>query len=246
MVIDDNPAERDMIRAQLPSVEILELPNDPVYYAETLRGCTRWYPFQLTQNDREKGVFFIQENKRKQSLLDSKTLEEHLMQSGLVATIGLSDKFTMPRIVQLFNKTNQFNLTTKRYSQSQLEKITLQEGNSLWYCELSDKFGDYGIIGASLLCSNTIDSFLLSCRAFGRKIEYGFLWWILNLCKSQGHQFVYGLSIPTQKNSMTVSFYKDAGFIKDEEDTAINRWKINVTMPLASPPAWIILKEKNK
>ena len=167
------------------------------------------------------------------------------MQSSLVATIGFVDEFSLPRIAQLFNKTNQFNLTTKRYSQTELERIASQPENSLWYCDLTDKFGDYGIIGASLLCQNTIDSFLISCRAFGRNVEDAFLWVLLSYCMERGYRHVFGLSVPTPKNAMTSSFYKNAGFKNDGCDGITNKWKLDLTAPLLPPPKWITLKEKN-
>jgi FkbH-like protein len=243
MFVDDNPVEREMARAQLPQIEILELPKDPVYYAESLRKCTRFYPLHLTKSDREKGFYIQHELKRKESRMQSTTLEEHLLQSELVATIAIAHEFVMPRIAQLFYKTNQFNLTTKRYSQTELEGISSKEGNHLWYCELKDRFGDYGIIGVSLVCEDIIDSFLLSCRALGRKVECALLWKILNHYKQKGKKMIQGLYIPTQKNVMAASFYKDNGFIQNGFDGTALSWILDLTKPLKPAPEWITLGE---
>lgn len=243
MFIDDNPAERDMMRATLPEVEILDLPPDPAYYAEALKKCTRFWPLQITRNDTEKTKCFAQERLRKESRELSSSVEKYLASLEINVTIAQADEASLPRITQLFNKTNQFNLTTKRYSQSELEKIIRDESNHLFFMGMADKFGDYGIIASSLIVNDTIDSFVLSCRAFGRQVESAFLISLLRILKERGLKRVWGHYIPSEKNSMVKDFYAKMGFAEVKAAEGRPQWQIDLKNDLKKRPCWITVNE---
>lgn len=242
MFIDNNPSERDMMRATLPEVEVLDLPPDPAYYAETLKKCTRFWPLQITGDDTEKTTFFAQERLRKESMGLSANVEKYLASLEIKVTIAPADELSLPRIAQLFNKTNQFNLTTKRYSQSELEKFIRDMNNHLFFMSMADKFGDYGIIASALIVKDAIDSFILSCRAFGRQAETAFLVSMLHFLKGLGLKQVFGHYIPSGRNSMTKDFYKKMGFAEVEKINSGTLWQLDLQNDLKEIPSWIVIK----
>jgi len=243
LFIDDSIVEREMVRSMLPEVEILELPTDPVYYSDTLRKCTRFSPLQITREDAVKSRFFIQEKTRKDALSQSNTVEDYLMQSRIKVIIRPVNEQMLPRIAQLFSKTNQFNLTTKRYSQTELQGFASIPSNKLLGLQMSDKYGEYGIIGASLAIGNVIDSFLLSCRAFGRHAEKALLFRTLDDLMARGFKEAYGLFIPSAKNSLVEDFYKNNNFDKVDIEGLVVRWRTSLTSTVVKLPAWLTFEE---
>lgn len=239
MFADDNPSERAMMNAALPEVEILELPDNPACYADTLARCSRFWPLQITKDDATKGAFFISDRERKQSRELAANVENYLTKSDISVTIATADDETMPRVAQLFNKTNQFNLTTKRYSQAQLEAIASGAGNRLFTMAMRDRFGEYGIIASTLVLGNTIDSFMLSCRAFGKRAENAFLARVLSYLKQAGYSEAFGIFAPSERNSMTRDFYKNAGFVFGRMDGAAGVWRYDLSGALPEAPRWI-------
>ncbi len=147
----------------------------------------------------------------------------------------------MARITQLFNKTNQFNLTTIRYSQKELESLIENKDNNLFYMEMSDRFGEYGIIGCALLEKNTIDSFLLSCRAFGKQAEYAFLYYLLQFKKKFDSKEILSYYKQTLKNSMAKDFYKNCGFTLIKTINLTSIWQFDLTKDIPEIPDWFSL-----
>jgi FkbH-like protein len=239
MFVDDSYSERDMVRATLPEVEVLELPSDPAFYADALKKNTRFWPLQLTKDDASKGVFYASEQKRKQAQELTANIENYLAQSKISVFFADAAPETISRITQLFNKTNQFNLTTKRYSQNELESLARKPGNRLFYMSMADRFGDYGIIGSSLCIGNVIDSFLLSCRAFGKRAETAFLIFLLKTLKNSGHKQALGRFSLTPKNNMVKDFYKNAGFEPEKQGGNEVVWRFDLTRPMPDIPRWI-------
>jgi FkbH-like protein len=237
MFVDDNLSERAITKAVLPSVEIFELPDNPFLFADSLRRCTRFWPVQLTLDDTKKGAYFSQESKRLQArkLIENKC--EFLRDSAIKVTISVGNSEAIPRIVQLFNKTNQFNLTTKRYCQNEIVKLTAQKENHLFYMDMCDRFGDYGVIASALIVDNTIDSFLLSCRAFGKYVEFAFLYQILHRLQNQGSMLVTGVYVATEKNGMAKDFYKIAGF----KPVGEGKWTFDLMQEIPAGPDWIVV-----
>ncbi|HMA65160.1 MAG TPA: HAD-IIIC family phosphatase, partial [Chitinispirillaceae bacterium] len=209
MFIDDNPSERGLVKETLPDVEVLDLPEDPREYVETLRSCSRFWPIQLTKDDLKKNTYFSMDRLRKKSRNIETNIADFLRKSGLTVTISQTDKESMPRVVQLINKTNQFNLTTKRFTHSELEMLLKEPETYLLHMEMRDTFGEYGIIGVSLIRNSVIELLLLSCRVLGKDVEIAFLSVILHFMKDHGIRNATGLYIPSEKNIQTVSFYKN-------------------------------------
>jgi FkbH-like protein len=122
-------------------------------------------------------------------------------------TVYLNDLSLAPRIAQLTQKTNQFNLTTKRYSLAEVQDLMGNE--SVYAFSIDDKFGSMGVVGVVIVVGNTVDSFLLSCRAFGREIERSMLSVVMQFCDNYP---LYSQYLPTRKNVMTKDFYTKNGF----------------------------------
>jgi FkbH-like protein len=242
MFVDDSPSERGMMVAALPDVEILDLPDEgPAYFADALLKCTRFWPLQLTKDDAAKGAFFSQERMRRESKGLAANVEEYLVKSGIAVTIaqaGPGDQ-ALPRIAQLFNKTNQFNLTSKRYSEGQLSLLAGDQRNALFSMAMKDRYGDYGIIAAALVTGNTIDSFLLSCRAFGKRAENAFLCFLLDFLKQRGCKQAFGVYVPSLKNSMTKDFYQGLGFTFVNQAGSDHHWRFDLDSKIPGMPRWI-------
>jgi FkbH-like protein len=247
MFVDDSPSERGMMTAALPEVTVLDLPADPAYFGEALSKCTRFWPLQLTKDDSVKGAFFLQEKNRRESRELSANLEEYLVKSEISVAISRTgvDDPSLPRIAQLFNKTNQFNLTTQRMSETELSASMRDPHNALFALSMKDIYGDYGIIAAALVKGNTIDSFLLSCRAFGKRVENAFAVYLLQFLKENGRALAFGRYVQSQRNSMTREFYPDLGFVPEKTIGDETRWRYNLETPLPASPRWIAIRIGN-
>jgi FkbH-like protein len=238
MFIDDNPSERGLVKETLPDVEVLELPEDPRGYVDALRGSSRFWPIQLTKEDHKKNTYFSLDQLRKKSRDLETNIADFLRKSGIVVTIRRTDNESMPRVVQLINKTNQFNLTTKRFTHSELEMILREPDTWLMHMEMYDTFGEYGIIGVSLIRNSVIELFLLSCRVLGKDAEVAFISVILHLMKSRGIREATGIYISSEKNIQTVSFYKNCGFTLKETSGRNTIWIKDLSGSIINTPDW--------
>lgn len=241
MFIDDMPFEREGIAATLPDVEIFPLPEDPCLYAQTFRKHSRLWPIQITDTDSGKAVFNQQQALRKQQAEIIHNSELYLESLNIKVQIMEADKNTLPRAVQLFNKTNQFNLTSKRYTQTQLDFITQNKENRLWVMSMKDRFGDFGIIASALTIGNNINAFVLSCRSFGRQIENALLIHILHEAAISGFSSVTASFLPSLKNNMTKSFYLNMGFIETGRELNNIFWEFNLENKISDIPRWITI-----
>jgi FkbH-like protein len=218
--IDDNPAERALIREQLPEVLTVELPKEPAYFTRTLLDLDVFETIALTTEDRRRSGMYAEAEARRQfeeSRPYSGHLTEHLGSLSMKVRIDLASAFTLPRIAQLVNKTNQFNLTTRRYTQAQIRAMAAdEEAWSVISVTVADRFGDLGLTGVAIVRTGsevwTIDSFLLSCRVLGRGIEDVLLSHIAQRAHDAGARTLRGTYIPTKKNEPARSFYPDHGF----------------------------------
>jgi FkbH-like protein len=222
--LDDNPAERALVRQHLPEVLTVDLPADPAYYVDTLLGLDVFESLGLTDEDRRRGEMYLQAQARREferPAAGSASLMSHLESLGIDVTIEKATPFAIPRIAQLVNKTNQFNLTTRRYTEAQVRSIAEAADRSVVYSvEVSDRFGDLGLTGVAIVHTAVgawvIDSFLLSCRVLGRGIEDALLAHIINRARKAGARRLHGRFIPTAKNAPARDFYSTRGFLRVE------------------------------
>jgi len=219
--VDDNEAECALVRELLPEVAVVQLGADPTTFEALLRQGGWFDTLRITEEDRGRTESVSADRQRKQLQTGAASYEEYLKGLEMTVTIERGGLENGPRISQLSQKTNQFNLTTRRYSEAQIRAF-LEDANVLVYSvRLRDKFGDSGLIGVAIVVFDgtraKIDSFLLSCRVIARGVEDAVLAAILEDCKTRGAAVVEGSFFPTAKNAMAADFYAKRGFTKINE-----------------------------
>jgi len=215
---DDDPVNREYVRTNIPQLLTVEVSTDTAQYTQTLMSMNDFHLLKITEEDTNRGKMYLQDKQRKVLEQSSTNLQEFLQQLNIKLTIKKANNFTIPRISQLTLKTNQFNLTTRRYQEEDIKKF-IKEGNWVSCVQVEDKFGDNGITGVFIVKKENaqwlIDTFLLSCRIMGRGIEDSILTHILQTAKKENVKTIKGEFIPTKKNIPCASFFSDYGFRKD-------------------------------
>ena len=219
---DDDPLNREYMNLNLPDVLTVDLPQDPALYTQTLQNLNDFNVLKVTDEDMKRGEMYLQEKKRRDFEKTSTNLEDFLKKLDIKLTIKKADQFTIPRISQLTLKTNQFNLTTKRYQEEEIRRFS-QDNNVIVGCtQVEDKFGNNGITGVFIVKKDnqkewTIDTFLLSCRVMGREVEKGILAHIINKARENKVEKIKAQFIPTKKNKPIENFLPSCGFQKESE-----------------------------
>ncbi|MBR6328019.1 MAG: HAD family hydrolase [Lachnospiraceae bacterium] len=219
--VDDNPAERQIVRTYLPEVLTVELPEDPAYYATALEECDAFSWASITPEDISR-VGTYAANAKREELMDSFVdYDEYLRALEMSASLGEPEGAKMKRFAQLINKSNQFNLRTVRYSEEELEAMK-KAGDTLIYTELEDRFSEYGIISCIILKKQGeecfVDTWLMSCRVLKRGVEYLDLDEVVKKAKAMGCSVLVGEYIPTKKNGMVRDFFPSLGFKERSEN----------------------------
>ena len=232
---DDDPVNRAYVKKEIPEVSVPELPSDPSNYVKILLSLNDFNSFQITPEDLSRKTMYNQQKQRLELQNNTSNIDDFLKSLGLRVVIKKADSFTVPRISQLTLKTNQFNLTTKRYQKEDIEKFSLDENCLIGSAQVFDKFGDNGITGVFILKHEKLtewilDSFLLSCRVMGRQIENVIMNYIIEQAKQNGIKTIKAQFIPTEKNIPIQDFLPSCGFEKIE-----NFWIYNVEKPFKSP-----------
>lgn len=210
--VDDSPAERELIRQALPMVEVPEFPLQPydlpVFFQALVERYFRVY--SVTDEDRNKTEQYKANARRARFQRSFVDYDAYLESLDIKITIEEANQFNIPRIAQMTQKTNQFNLTTRRYSDVDVVE-RLRKGWKIWCLSVADRFGDNGITGTMMVNGDCIDSFLLSCRILGKDIEIAFLKSVLRLLKESGKKSVWAIYIPSAKNEQVRDFYERCG-----------------------------------
>ncbi|MEA4871389.1 MAG: HAD-IIIC family phosphatase [Synergistaceae bacterium] len=218
--IDDNPIERESTKNALPEVNVPDFPKDTsILELFAIEISKRYFPvFKLTHEDLNKTNQYKVEQKRNEIKQKSISIEEYLESLEMSKAFRQIDETDVTRAAQLTQKTNQFNLTTRRYTESDIWNMMKSEAYQVWIGELEDKFGSYGkvILAIVKLEENTaiIDTFLMSCRVMGRNIEKDFLREIEKEMTSKGKNSIISEYIPTPKNSVVKDFWTDNGYVE--------------------------------
>jgi FkbH-like protein len=216
--LDDNPFERTLVRKELPMVAVPEVPDDPALVPQVLAAAGYFEGVAVTSEDRERTEQY-QSNRRRDQLKATVTnLDEYLESLQMRMLWRPFDKLGLQRTVQLINKTNQFNLTTRRYAEEDVLALIDEPHAFGLQLRLVDRFGDNGIIGivigrsAAERAELTIDTWLMSCRVLGRQVEPTTLNLIADQARRLGAQRLIGEYIPTPKNAMVKDHYEKLGF----------------------------------
>ena len=216
---DDDPINREFVKEKLKEVFVVELPTDSSQYADILTQMNVFEVQKITEEDLKRREMYSEQQKRTEFEKKVGDFAEFLKQMNIKVEIKKADSFSIPRISQLTLKTNQFNLTTKRYQEEDIEKLVSNSDRIVECAKVSDKFGDNGITGAYIVEKSdeewTIDSFLLSCRIIGRGIEDVMISRLIERARKENVKRIKGKFIPTQKNKPAEDFYKEFGFTKE-------------------------------
>lgn len=230
--VDDNPVERDIVRAQAPEISILDFTN-PEECIRALDRCGYFEITNLSADDAKRGEMYAANAQRAAAEKKFASYEEFLESLEMRAVIADFEPIHIPRITQLTNKSNQFNLTTKRYTQSEMEAAAASAERIRLCGRLSDKFGDNGIvsvvIGEKRDLALHIELWLMSCRVLKRGMEFAMLNRLVEEAKRVGIEEIFGYYFPTKKNAMVAGLYEKFGFTKQSEDENGNTvWRLEV------------------
>ena len=243
-LLDDNPVERSLVRAQAPQVTVIELPDDPLQFADALRASPVFESLGVTDEDRARGRLYAEQQERVDLQRSAASLEDFYRSLAMTVEIRYVSSSTLPRAAQLTQKTNQFNLTTRRYTEQQLEDFVAR-GSRVYTVRVTDRFGDNGIVGVAITTQADgtceIDTLLLSCRVIGRTVETAILSAIAADAEAAGATTLVGSYIPTKKNAPARDFYTTHGFVETANDGA-SRWELALEDRQLSCPPWITLE----
>jgi FkbH-like protein len=248
--VDDSEFETNWVNENINEVEVICLnKNDAPYYARKINALGAFDTLSITAEDRKRGKMYKAEVQRKNLSESSTTLEDYYCSLNMEITIGKGDSFSIPRISQLTQKTNQFNLTTKRYSEAEIKSFCDSENYDVFHLKLVDKFGDSGIVGVAIIKYNNneaeFDSFILSCRVLGRGVETAFI----NFCCEKTFERkilkINGIYIPTKKNGQTANFYEKSGFKHENTIDKRSIFSIENLKGLEKTPEWFKITYKD-
>jgi len=219
---DDDPINQEYVRESLPGILVVDLPKDSSQYPQIITEMREFDVLNITEEDTKRSDMYLGQKKRKELENEVGDFNEFLKQMNIEVEVKKADSFSIPRISQLTLKTNQFNLTTRRYQQEEVSKFSSSEDKIVECVKVSDKFGDNGITGTYIIEKRDndewiIDTFLLSCRIMGRGVEEVMMNKIIEKAKSSGIKKIKGEFIPTAKNKPAENFYEKLGFKKENE-----------------------------
>ena len=224
---DDEPINQEYVRESLPGVLVIDLPKDSSQYAQIITEMKEFDILKITEEDTKRSDMYLGQKKRKE--LENKVgdFNEFLKQMNIEVSVQKANSFSIPRISQLTLKTNQFNLTTKRYQEEEISKFSSSDDKIVECVQVNDKFGDNGITGTYIIEKKNneewiIDTFLLSCRIMGRGVEEMMMNQIIEKARLSGIKKIKGEFIPTAKNKPAENFYEDLGFSKEDEFWVFN------------------------
>ncbi|MRX63746.1 HAD-IIIC family phosphatase [Maribacter luteus] len=218
--LDDNPFERNIVRENIPEICVPELPEDPADYLEFLYGLNLFETVSFSNEDSERTKLYQIEAERAKTAQKFTNEDDFLKNLAMVSTVAPFNKFNTPRIAQLSQRSNQFNLRTVRYSEADIERISKSGDYATFSFTLEDKFGDNGLICAIILQKENedtlfVDTWFMSCRVLKRGMENFVLNTIVDYAKENGFHTIKGEYIPTAKNPMMKDHYPNLGFDKD-------------------------------
>jgi len=217
VLIDDNPVERAAVRAELPMVQVLELPTDPLGYLQALADMAGLDRPRLLDEDRQRAQMVERDVLRDTEREQAGNVADFLASLSMTAQVGLCDAATIERICQLIQKTNQFNLTTRRHKLEDIRRMASSPEHAVAWLRLADRYGDLGLVCVGILTRADestweIDTLLMSCRVMGRQVEDAFLAFLAEIAGERGARRLRGLFLPTPKNKPVERFYAEHGF----------------------------------
>lgn len=248
--VDDNPAERDIVRRELPEVAVPELPDDVAEYPARLAAGGYFEAVSFTPDDAARGRNYALNAERKAAASGATDMASYLRSLEMTLTAQPVGEAELPRVTQLINKTNQFNLTTRRYTEAEVRRMAADPASLALALRLRDRFGDNGLISVVLARPDEslpsdellIDTWLMSCRVLGRQVEEAVLGVVAAAAAQRSVRALVGEYRPTARNAMVAEHYARLGFAQrqapDGADPGSSFWHYELASgPL--PPHFI-------
>jgi FkbH-like protein len=245
---DDSPMERGMVASQLPDVLVAAVPDDASDYARCLRELACFDALSLTSEDQNRGRMYREQVERDSFLEKAETgapespqsLDAYYASLEMTIQIDAATDVAIPRIAQLTQRTNQFNLSTRRYTEAEIRTRVADPAWRVYGLSLRDRFGDLGLVGAALMREDAhawdLDTLLMSCRALGRRVEEAFAAHLLGVAASTGKP-LGGVFIPTKKNAPIREMLERHGWIREQLSEPEPQYRIEVTS--ITSPTWL-------
>jgi FkbH-like protein len=243
VLVDDNPVECEEVRRALPMVRVIQLPSQPERYARTLHEAGLFDTLTVSAEDRRRGDLYRQRAQANEARLSVTSVEDYYRALEMEIIVAPVDKASLPRAAQLTQKTNQFNVTTLRYSEGE---VAARMADPMWVTAtvaVKDKFGDNGIVGIAMAEERgenlDIDTLLLSCRVIGRTVETALLAHLCDQGRHRGIKAVTARVVPSRKNAPARDIFERHGFSKvGEDDTGTTFWRLDLEAGRVDWPAW--------
>lgn len=240
--VDDDPHQCEMVRTLLPTVLVVQLPPEPSEYRAAIESLECFDAVGLTDEDRRRVELYRNEQARDAARQSASSLDDYYRSLGMTAEVGRLDEISATRIAQLTQKTNQFNLTTRRYTTEELVHFAHQPGVEILSIRVADRFGDAGLVGVAIIVPGAhadeaeIDTFLLSCRVLGRGVEDVLLYAIAVEGKAMGYRRLHGTYATTARNQAVATFYPDHAFSRQSDDDT--GWSLALGAADLAVPGW--------
>jgi FkbH-like protein len=230
----------------LPEVLAVDLPENPMHFASAVRDCPAFERISLSDEDRKRTAFYSDQRERAQaerSFQSKQDFDRYLQQEAEIVPLVPQ---TLTRISQLTQKTNQFNVTTRRYSEQQIAEMAATPGCHVLSMRVKDRFGDHGIVGTAITFDKSdvceIDTFLLSCRVIGRSMETALLSHLTAIASARGCKRLAGWFLPTKKNASASNFFPQNGFECEAQSGDGSFWVLDLQKGRVDCPDWITIK----
>ena len=241
VLLDDNPAERGLVRRLLPQVAVPELPEDPSLYARTLMASGYFEAITFSAEDRKRADFYRDNARRIALQKQAGDVDAYLASLEMVIRFRPFDHIGRVRITQLINKSNQFNLTTRRYTEAEIRDIGRDPNYYTLQVSLADIYGDNGMISVVICQRNGedwyVDTWLMSCRVLGRRVENAVLSQLLGEARRRGIRRIVGAYRATARNKMVENHYAKLGFsVMENQDDGTVLWELDVAGPSENIP----------
>jgi len=243
--IDDNPVERQWVREHAPEVTVIELPTNAIDFARVLRETPGLERLTLSAEDKSRGRFYAEDRMREDLRMSAGSMDDFYKSLKMEAKIGRVNAETLARVAQLTQKTNQFNLSTKRYNETEISTLGSSADSRVYWMSVKDRFGDNGLIAVGILrfkgevCD--LDTLLMSCRVIGRGVETAFLAFLIDAARRAGCKALHAGFLATNKNAPVKDFLPHHQFNQVAGDGLCGTWALELSGTMTSWPEYIAL-----
>ncbi|MFH1825793.1 MAG: HAD-IIIC family phosphatase, partial [bacterium] len=243
--LDDSPQERELVARAQPEVFVPSLPSEAGFYADFLDGISELFnQGTVTEEDQRRTEMYAARHKAETVLAEMPGREEGLQYLEMKIGVQPGEPSTVARMVQLSLRTNQFNLTTRRYDEQDIVGFLADQNMSVFTMRLEDKFTDHGLVGLMVIrrAGDTaeIDTFTMSCRALSRTAEQSFVAEVARQLKAKGVKILKGVYIPSARNQRVAGLYQELGFTQISENDGTTCWELDLVEKTIEPSSFCL------